>query len=167
MDCHTPYVVFAFCPKRGIATVCRQVGECKKMEKELKKLNRRELVDIIYQMKKNEQRMQEEITSLEEALDDKRVHISEAGSIADAAVDITQIFSAAQKTADLYLHEISCMKAETEDACAKMIADAEKKAAALLADEKAKLAELKERYQIDYLKWQQLQADLQKPQAQK
>ena len=108
------------------------------MEKELKKLNRRELVDIIYQMKKNEQRMQEEITSLEEALDDKRVHISEAGSIADAAVDITQIFSAAQKTADLYLHEISAMKEETEKECAKMLEDARKQAETILAEAREK-----------------------------
>ena len=31
---------------------------------ELRKLNRRELIDIIYQMKKNEQQMQEQITAL-------------------------------------------------------------------------------------------------------
>ena len=92
--------------------------------KELKKLSRRELVDIIYQMKKNEQQMQEEIAALQQAIEDKRIRLSVAGSIADAAADITQIFSAAQTTADLYLHEIACMKAETEKECQKMLEDA-------------------------------------------
>ena len=78
------------------------------MEKELRKLGRRELVDVIYQMKKNEERLQEEIAELKEALKEKRILISEAGSIAEAAVNITEIFSSAQTTADLYLNEIAC-----------------------------------------------------------
>ena len=94
--------------------------------KELKKLSRRELVDIIYQMKKNEQQMQEEIAALQQAIEDKRIRLSVAGSIADAAADITQIFSAAQMTADLYLHEIACMKAETEEECQKILEDAKR-----------------------------------------
>ena len=36
------------------------------INKELKRLSRRELVDIIYQLKKNEQEMQEEIEKLRE-----------------------------------------------------------------------------------------------------
>ena len=72
------------------------------ISKELKKLSRRELVDIIYQLKKNDQEKQEEINALEEALREKRIRISVAGSIAEAAADITQIFSTAQKTADLF-----------------------------------------------------------------
>lgn len=57
------------------------------VSKELKKLSRRELVDIIYQLKKNEQLLQDEIASLREALQDRRIHLSTAGSIAEAAID--------------------------------------------------------------------------------
>ena len=77
------------------------------ISKELKKMSRRELMDIIYQMKKNEQQMQEEIASLQEALQDKRISLSVAGSVADAAASITNVFSAAQMTADLYLQDIA------------------------------------------------------------
>ena len=83
------------------------------VSKELKRLNRRELVDVIYQLKKNEERLQEEIATLQEALQTQRIQLSEAGSIAQAATEITQIFATAQKTADLYLQEIAAMKAET------------------------------------------------------
>ena len=91
------------------------------ISKELKKLTRRELVDIIYQLKKNEQELQEKITALEEALQEKRIRLSVAGSIAEAAVDITQLFANAQRTADLYLHEIAAMKEETQKACEAML----------------------------------------------
>jgi cell division septum initiation protein DivIVA len=101
--------------------------------KELKRLSRRELVDIIYQMKKNEEQLQAKIDELEEALQDKRIKISTAGSIAEAAVDITNVFHTAQRTADLYLQEISYMKAETERECAKMLEDARKEAANILS----------------------------------
>ena len=97
------------------------------MEKEFRKLSRRELVDVIYQMKKNEQHLEERIATLETALEEKRIHIAAAGTIADAAAEITQLFSSAQATADLYLHEIACMKAETEEECARIIAEAKKK----------------------------------------
>ena len=91
------------------------------VSKELKKLSRRELVDIIYQMKKNEQQLQEEVAALQEALQEKRIRIEEAGSVAHAALSITDVLGAAQKTADLYLHEIACMKADTEKECARML----------------------------------------------
>ena len=104
------------------------------ISKELKKLSRRELVDIIYQLKKNEQEKQEQIAALEEELQDKRIRISVAGSIAEAAIDITQIFSSAQRTADLYLHEISAMKADAELECAKMLEEARKQAEMILAE---------------------------------
>ena len=94
------------------------------ISKELKKLSRQGLVDIIYQLKKNEQEMQEKIATLEAELQEKRIRLSVAGSIAEAATDITQIFSVAQTTADLYLQEIACMKAETERECAKIIEQA-------------------------------------------
>lgn len=101
------------------------------ISKELKRLSRRELVDIIYQLKKNEQELQEKIDALEEALQEKRIRISVAGSVAEAAIDITQILSTAQRTADLYLHEIAAMKEDAQKECAAMLEAARKEAEAL------------------------------------
>ena len=126
--------------------------------KELKKMSRRELMDIIYQMKKNEQQMQEEIDSLQKALQDKRIRLSVAGSVADAAASITNIFSAAQMTADLYLHEISCMKEDTERECAAKIQEARQTAEKIISDAEKQNEELKSRCQPDYKKLQQLHA---------
>ena len=128
--------------------------------KELKRLNRRELVDIIYQLKKNEQEMQEVIEALEKEVQDKRIRISAAGSIADAAMSMTNVFSSAQKTADIYLDEISKLKEDTDKECAKKIKEAEEKVKEIIADGEKKYANLKEYYKKDYKKWKQLQEEI-------
>lgn len=115
------------------------------MRKELKRLGRKELVEVIYQLKKNEQQLQEKIDELELQLQDKRIRMEVAGSIADAAMSVTNIFSTAQITADLYLHEIANMKERTQ----KMLEEAE-----------ARCAEMDARYAETYEKWQQLQKEL-------
>ena len=137
------------------------------ISKELKKLNRRELVDVIYQLKKNEEQMQEKIASLEAELQDRRIHLSVAGSIAEAATDITGIFSVAQSTADLYLNEITSMKEDTQRECEKMIEEAKNKVKLILADGKEKYDALATRYRADYKKWQQLRAEIEKFEEQK
>lgn len=125
------------------------------INKELKRLNRRELVDIIYQMKKNEEQMKEQIATLESQLQDKKINISVAGSIAEATVDLTKIFTTAQVTADLYLHQISTMKEDTEKECAKMIEDAKNKVEEILTEGKRQYEELVGKDK-DRDKWQQL-----------
>jgi len=136
-------------------------------DKELKKFSRRELVDVIYQLKKNEQQMQEQIAALEKSLQDKRIKISEAGSIAEAAAEITNVFSNAQMTADLYLHEICCMKEEAEKECEIMVREARQKVEKILSAGKKQYENLHVRYRNDYKKWKQLQEEIQKLEEQK
>ena len=130
--------------------------------KELKKMSRRELIDIIYQMKKNEQQMQEEIASLQVELQEKRVRVSKAGSIAEAALAVTDVFADAQAAADLYLQEMISMKAETEQACTAAIEEANGTAEKILSEGKKKYEALRNRYRSDYLKWQRLREEVKK-----
>ena len=132
------------------------------ISKELKKLNRRELVDIIYQLKKNEEQLKEKIASLEADLQDKRIHLSVAGSIAEAATDITDIFSVAQSTADLYLNEIASMREDAKRECERMIEEAGKKVETIIADGQRQYDDLAARYRTDYKKWQQIRAEIEK-----
>ena len=83
------------------------------ISKELKKLSRRELVDIIYQLKKNEQQMQEKIAALEEALQEKRIRVSVAGSIAEAFFGIPEdLFDEAMAHVDDALSEYIALWSE-------------------------------------------------------
>ena len=137
------------------------------MTKELRKLSRRELVDIIYQLKKNEQQMQEEMTALQEGLEDRRIRLSMAGSIAEAATGVTHLFSTAQTTAELYLSEIAAMKAETEQECARMIEEAEKKVRDIMKDGEKQFHNLNACYRAEYQKLQTLRAEIQRLESQR
>ena len=132
------------------------------LSKELKKLGRRELVDIIYQLKKNEEELRAELSSLKNELNEKRIKLSQTGSVAEAAASITNVFSAAQQTADLYLNEITQIKKETEAECAAMVDAAKKKVETILLEGQKQYNALNERYKADYQKWQQLKSEIQK-----
>ena len=132
------------------------------INKELKRLSRRELVDIIYQLKKNEQEMQEEIEALKTELQEKRIRISTAGSIADAAMSVTNVFSDAQLTADIYLREISRMREDADREYAKKIEEAEKRVRNILANGEKKFDTLREAYKRGSVKWQQLKSEVEK-----
>ena len=138
------------------------------VSKELKKLSRRELVDIIYQMKKNEQRMQDEITSLQgeidslrEALQDKRIQLSNAGSIAEAAISVTNLISTAQTAADLYLQEIARMKQDAQAECEKLIGEARQTAAEIISQSETQSANLNDQYRRECIKWHKLHQQVQ------
>ena len=104
------------------------------INKDLRRLTRRELVDVIYQMKRNEEQLQERISELEKALEDKRLRLSTAGSIAEASTAISNVFGAAQSAADIYLEEISTMRKEAADECEKIINEAKQEAEKILAE---------------------------------
>ena len=84
------------------------------MGKELKHLNRRELVDVIYQLKKSEQILQTENEQLRRQLEEKRIALTEAGSVAEAALALEKVFSTAQDAADVYLAEIEQRRKDIE-----------------------------------------------------
>ena len=130
--------------------------------KELKKLSRRELVDIIYQLKRNEEELLEENESLKNELEDKKIKLSSAGSVAEAAMAITDIFSAAQNTADTYLDEINDMKQTVQKECDEKIEEAEERVRAVLAKGKEKILELRAIYARDYAKWLELKKEIEK-----
>lgn len=76
-------------------------------DKELRKLRRSELVDIIYQLKKNEQRLQEENAELKRRLEDREIKVENVGSLAEAALALSGIFRAAEESVALYVEEIN------------------------------------------------------------
>lgn len=78
-------------------------------EKELRRLKRADLIEIIYKQQKIEQRLNQEIQELQAQLSDRRIKIGQAGTLADAALALGGVFDAAQKAADIYLEEIRRM----------------------------------------------------------
>ena len=119
-------------------------------DKEFKKLSRAQLIDIIYQLQLQIEQLKEQKQELEGELADKRLRLSNAGSIAEAALEINDCFRSAQKAADQYLSEIKAMREETEAECARLLAVARVEAEKILAgaqSDSAKEAMLRKKQQ--------------------
>lgn len=103
-------------------------------EKDIRKLRRPELIEIIYQLKKSEQELQAQVEALQSQLLDKNLKMEKAGSIAEAAVLLSEVFTSAQTAADTYVAEVKRRHAEAEAECRKMIFDAKKEAEAIVQE---------------------------------
>lgn len=84
-------------------------------DKELKRLSRRELVDIIYELQKKDAERENEIERLQSALSKKELAVSEAGSIAEAALKVNGVFEAAQAAANQYLISLHAANADATE----------------------------------------------------
>lgn len=83
-------------------------------DKEFKKLTRAQLIEIIYQLQLQIDKLNEEKQTLENELSDKRLRLSNAGNIADAALEINNCFRSAQNAAEQYLNEIKAIREEAK-----------------------------------------------------
>ncbi len=106
-------------------------------EKQLKKLSRAELLEILIQQTKRNDRLEAELTELKTAyeekiseyealLESKRLAVEESGSIAEASLKLSGVFDAAQKAADVYLENIRMLEKETKERCRAMKAETKK-----------------------------------------
>lgn len=75
-------------------------------EKELRRMRRGDLIEIIYQYQQREQELLKENAELKVQLRDRRTRIQKAGSIAEASLALHHVFEAAQAAADQYLAEV-------------------------------------------------------------
>lgn len=83
-------------------------------DKEFRKLNRADLVDIIYELQKQKEECDARIEALEGQLAEKTLCIENAGSIAEASLALNGVFAAAQAAADQYLQSIHAANEENE-----------------------------------------------------
>ena len=105
-------------------------------DKEFKRLNRAQLIDIIYQLQLKHDELTAENENLTQALADKRLRISKAGNIAEAALEMHQVMQSAQDAAALYLEEIRMMREETREECERILEQARKEAEDIVAKAK-------------------------------
>ena len=105
-------------------------------DKEFKRLSRAQLIDIIYKLQLELDKVNEEKQELESKLADKRLRLQSAGNIAEAALEINDCFRNAQKAAEQYLNEIKVIREETEAERQRILAQARAEAEAVVASAK-------------------------------
>jgi hypothetical protein len=100
-------------------------------DKEFKRLSRAQLIEIIYQLQLELDKVNEEKQQLASELADKRLRLQSAGNIAEAALEINDCFRSAQNAAEQYLNEIKAIREETEAQRQSILAQAQKEAEAI------------------------------------
>ena len=75
-------------------------------QKELRKLRRTELLELMLQMQEEIDRLRQENQELNQRLLDRRITLEQTGSIAEAALKLNKVFEAAQLAAEDYLNSI-------------------------------------------------------------
>lgn len=83
-------------------------------EKELKKLNRYQLLELIIIQSEQIQELQNQLQQAQEKIDAQNIRIAEAGSIAEASLQLSGIFEAAQSAADIYLENVRKQTADAD-----------------------------------------------------
>jgi hypothetical protein len=84
-------------------------------ERNFRKLRRIDLYEIMLAQSQEIDALKAELAQVREELSNKEIKLKEAGSIAEAALSLTNIFEEAQKAADLYLENIKTTFGETDE----------------------------------------------------
>jgi len=80
-------------------------------EKELRKLNRYQLLELLVMETEQNQKLRAELELAQQQLQQRHLQMAELGSLAEAALQLNGVFEAAQRAADDYL-EGARMEAE-------------------------------------------------------
>ena len=76
------------------------------IDKELRKLKRRELLEILLAQTKRIEELEQELEKTQILLEDKNVSIKKSGSLAEASLQLSGIFKSADEAAKIYLNNI-------------------------------------------------------------
>ena len=106
-------------------------------DRELRQMHRAELIEIIYALKQGEDQLKAQNAALTAQLQDRQLRLEKAGSIAQAALELNNVFAAAQAAADDYLHSVRASLADTDAAAANTLSQARSEARRILEQAQA------------------------------
>ena len=75
-------------------------------EKDLKKLNRYQLLEMLIIQTQRANELEKQLEEVQAKLDSRNVQMQDIGSIAEASLQLSGIFEAAQNAAELYLNGV-------------------------------------------------------------
>ena len=89
-------------------------------DRELQKLKRDELLQLLVEQSRELDALRRELEETKKQLADRELHMQEAGSIAEASMQLNGVFEAAQRAADQYLESIRYQSEHVEEKCAAL-----------------------------------------------
>lgn len=111
-------------------------------EKEMRRLSRADLLEMLIEQSTELQTLREKLSAAEAALAKRELAIDTAGSIAEASLQLSGIFEAAQASCQQYTDNIRLLSERQEAVCAKREQESLEKAERLVSDAAKKSAEL-------------------------
>lgn len=81
-------------------------------EKELKKLNRKQLLELLLRQTERVETLEQELSETKQKLEDRRITEMKAGSIAEAALRLNGIFEAAEAAAAQYVDNVKMLSSK-------------------------------------------------------
>ncbi|MGN1481851.1 hypothetical protein [Porcipelethomonas sp.] len=118
-------------------------------DKELQKLRRPELLEIMLNLKSDLDKEKEENQKLKKQLNEKSIALDKSGNIAEAALELNGVFKAAQEAADVYLNNIKKMHSDQETIYNDTISKAKQEAADIIAQAQKEAYDLKNKTEIE------------------
>jgi len=103
-------------------------------DKDIKHLSRKELLEMLLAQVEENKRLKEQLGKMKAKLDDRQIAIDKAGSIAEASLQLSGVFEAAENAAKQYLENVRKLVSEEDEACRHIKEDAIEKAQALIAE---------------------------------
>ena len=107
-------------------------------DKQLKRLNRRQLLELLLILTEKNEQLQQQLEALQAKLEEKNTHIAQAGTMAEAHMKLSRVFEAADAAAAGYLEDIRSRSERTR----QLEEETNQKAAALLEETQRKCQEL-------------------------
>ena len=84
---------------------------------EFRRLNRRELLELLIAQIEENERLRQQLEDSQKELNDRRIKIANAGSLAEAALLLSDVFQAVDEAASLYLENLGVVtRRESESA---------------------------------------------------
>ncbi|MCQ2419154.1 MAG: hypothetical protein MJ085_05140 [Clostridia bacterium] len=118
-------------------------------DKELKKLHRRDLLELLIQQTEDNEKLQSRVDLMNAQLQSRNINLSKAGSIAEAVIQVNEVFQKADKIAEQYLENVRLLSERQEETCARMELECQEKCDAML-EEAEKQCEAKKKEAEDF-----------------
>lgn len=81
-------------------------------DKELRRLSRAELLEMLLAQVEENEKLKARLDDAERALEDRRIAVARAGSLAEASLQLNQVFAAADHAARQYVENVQRMARE-------------------------------------------------------
>lgn len=81
-------------------------------DRELRRLSRAELLEMLLAQVEENERLKARLEEAERALEDRRLAVSRAGSLAEASLQLNDVFAAADRAARQYVENVQRLARE-------------------------------------------------------